>query len=296
MRALNEDNEIRKAMPMDLAQQQARIDALTWYHEFDFGNGLQARSTIPEVAIHRPIWRFIERQLDAIDFRGKSVLDIGCWDGYWSFYAERRGASRVLAIDDASQNWSDGRGLQLAKELYRSNVEIDRHVSVYDLEPLGRSFDIILFLGVYYHLLDPFLALAQIRRRCHAGSQVLIEGNAAVGLPAKSALFDLDARTCKFAPTVEAFKELLRAAYFSVAAEQFMEAAELERPGWGWRLRLCAQALLGSRTGVVEMTRPLLALRRVFLVCTPMTGNNAAHYYKPPFGLHVFDGRFDEGK
>ncbi len=280
---------------MDLAQQQARIDAVTWYHEFDFGNGLQARSTIPEAAIHRPIWRFIERQLDAIDFRGKSVLDIGCWDGYWSFYAERRGARSVLAIDDAGQNWSDGRGLHLARELYRSKIEIDRHVSVYDLEAIGRSFDIILFLGVYYHLLDPFLALAQIRRRCHAGSQVLIEGNAALGLPAKSALLDLEARTCKFAPTLDALKELLRAAYFSVASEQSMEA-DLQRPRWGWRLRLCAQALLGARAGVVDMIRPLLALRRVFLCCTPMTGDNAAHFYKPPFGLHVFDGRFDEGK
>lgn len=281
---------------VDLAEQQARIDAVTWYHEFDFGNGLQARSTIPDAAIHRPIWRFIERQLDAVDFRGKTVLDIGCWDGYWSFYAERQGAARVLAIDDASQNWSDGRGLHLAKELFCSNVEIDRHVSVYELEPLGRSFDIILFLGVYYHLLDPYLALAQIRRRCHAGSQVLIEGNAALGLPAKSALIDMDARTCKFAPTLEAFKELLRAAYFSVASEHAMETAPtaLHLPGWGWRLRLCAQALFGSRAGVVGMTRPLLALRRVFLSCMPMTGNNPAHYYKPPFGLHVFDERFDD--
>ena len=39
----------------------------------------------------------MEQQLDAVPFHGKSVLDIGCWDGYWSFYAERRGAASVLA-------------------------------------------------------------------------------------------------------------------------------------------------------------------------------------------------------
>ena len=48
--------------------------------------------------IHRKLWRFIEAQLDLLDFRGKTVLDIGCWDGYWSFYAERRGAREVVAL------------------------------------------------------------------------------------------------------------------------------------------------------------------------------------------------------
>ena len=73
------------------ASLQARIDALPWYHEFDFGGGLHARSRSPEAPGHRRVWAFIERQLDQVDFRGKSVLDIGCWDGYWSFQAERRG-------------------------------------------------------------------------------------------------------------------------------------------------------------------------------------------------------------
>lgn len=279
---------------MDLAEQQARIDAVTWYHEFDFGNGLVARSSIPEAAIHRPIWRFIEKQLEAIDFRGKTVLDIGCWDGYWSFYAERRGATHVLAIDDASQNWSDGRGLHLAKELLHSKVEINRQVSVYDLEPLGRTFDIILFLGVYYHLLDPFRAFAEIRRRCHGATQVLIEGNAALGWPAKSARIDLGALTCKFAPTLDALQELLRAAYFDVATAVWMDRADAPRPGPGWRLRMCAQALLGSRQGMAELMQPLLSLRRVFLSCVPVTVNNQAHFYRPPFGLHEFDVRFGE--
>ena len=108
---------------MDLAETQRRIDAVEWYHEFDFPNGLKARSK-HDVEGHRLVWKFIQEQLDAVDFRGKTVLDIGCWDGYWSFYAERRGAARVLASDDRTQNWAGSRGLLLARELYGSAVEV----------------------------------------------------------------------------------------------------------------------------------------------------------------------------
>ena len=82
---------------MDAAQMQARIDAINWYHEFDFGHGLKARATTADAEFHRELWQFMERQLDGINFQGKRVLDVGCWDGYWSFYAERRGArSRAM--------------------------------------------------------------------------------------------------------------------------------------------------------------------------------------------------------
>src|SRR5262245_8908971 len=90
---------------------QARIDAINWYHEFDFVDGLLATAKTPDVAFHRKLWAFIRATLDTIDFAGKTVLDIGCWDGYWSFYAERRGAVHVLATDDARQNWAGDTGL-----------------------------------------------------------------------------------------------------------------------------------------------------------------------------------------
>jgi tRNA (mo5U34)-methyltransferase len=114
---------------MDLAEIQKRIDAVTWYHEFDFGNGLKARSTTPDVVDHRVIWAGIQARLDRVDFAGKSVLEIGCWDGYWSFYAEKRGAAEVLATDDISQNWASGQGLPLARELLNSSIAVDQHSS-----------------------------------------------------------------------------------------------------------------------------------------------------------------------
>ncbi len=147
----------------DLVEQQRRINEIPWYHEFNFPNGLKARSGTPDIRSHRKIWAFVAAQLDRMEFQGKTVLDLGCWDGYWSFYAERRGARRVLATDDRSQNWAGSAGVLLAKELFKSSIETNLNLSVYDAAKIGETFDIILCLGIYYHLVDPFYAFSQIR-------------------------------------------------------------------------------------------------------------------------------------
>ena len=158
---------------------QAEIDAIAWYHEFDFGNGLHARSHIENVEGVRQTWQFIEQQLDLLEFEGRSVLEIGAWDGFWSFYAERRGAASVLATDDASQNWARGTGLSLARELLESNIEVRQDLPIYELTSLNRTFDVILCLGVFYHLRDPFYGFAQIRHCCHPDTIVVMEGELA---------------------------------------------------------------------------------------------------------------------
>ena len=89
-------------------------------------------------------------------------------------------------------------------------------------------------------------------------------------------------------------QELLRAAYFRVVRHQSLAPPGLGRLGWGWRLRVCAQALLGSPRGVAELLWPVTTIGRVFVVCAPVTGPNDGHLFKPPFGLHVYDGRFGE--
>jgi tRNA (mo5U34)-methyltransferase len=101
-------------------------------------------------------------QIKLPDLTGKSVLDIGAWDGFFSFAAEQRGAQRVLATDSFSwsgANWGSKAGFQLAREALGSRVE-DADVDVMDLSPerLG-TFDVVLFLGVLYHMRHPLLAL-----------------------------------------------------------------------------------------------------------------------------------------
>ena len=89
------------------------------------------------------------------DLSGKTVLDIGCNAGFYAFEMKRRGADRVVAID------SDPRYLaqaHLAAEVLGHDIDL-RQMSVYDVGALGERFDVVLFMGVLYHLRHPLLAL-----------------------------------------------------------------------------------------------------------------------------------------
>jgi len=95
------------------------------------------------------------------DLRGKRILDIGAWNGCFSFECERRGADEIVAFGPENP---DQTGFNRLKDALQSKV-IYQLGSVYDLNPdnIGR-FDIVLFLGVLYHLRYPLLAIDQIRR------------------------------------------------------------------------------------------------------------------------------------
>src|SRR5690349_17969063 len=127
---------------------QADIDRLKWFHDFDFPGGLKARSAESEFVVFRRILQwFVSEQLRTIDLAGKTVVDVGCWDGFFSFLAEERGARRVLAVDDASQNWGSTECFRLARELKQSRASLMPDVSVYRLsEVIQEQFDAILFL------------------------------------------------------------------------------------------------------------------------------------------------------
>jgi len=96
---------------------------------------------------------------------GLSVLDVGAWDGYFSFEAERRGAARVLATDYFSwkgPGWGSKEGFEFARTVLGSCVE-DLDIDVPDISPATTGqFDIVLFLGVLYHLKEPFSALERM--------------------------------------------------------------------------------------------------------------------------------------
>jgi tRNA (mo5U34)-methyltransferase len=140
---------------------QGQVDALRWYHTIDLGHGVvtQGVDNSPE--------RLARARLPA-SLAGRSVLDIGAWDGFFSFEAERRNAARVVAADHYAWHgtgWGTGRGkagFELARTALGSRVE-DVDIDVMDLSPerVG-SFDVVLFLGVLYHLPDPLLALRRV--------------------------------------------------------------------------------------------------------------------------------------
>ena len=255
---------------------QNRIDAINWYHEFDFGNGLVAKSKQPDIEFHRRLWAFIQSKLDPIDFAGKTVLDIGCWDGYWSFYAEKRGATHVMATDDAEQNWASDNGLMLAKELLRSSIETNTNLSIYDLADAKKRFDIVLCLGVYYHLIDPFYALSQIRHCCHDNTIVVLEGDV-LGGPEETAIYNFkDSGRARFQPSQALLARFLEATYFNIVSHAFLNP-------------------LNFRSRVRRALRPSgwkPPLNRIVLVCRPFKGRNECYWYPPPFGLDCYDTRW----
>ena len=112
-----------------------------------------------------------------LTLEGKTVLDIGSNNGYFSFLCEQRGARKVVAIDDMAQSPPEIlHGFEIAKRILQSNVEF-KELSLYDVDKLGESFDISLFLDVYYHLEDPlgaFKKIALVTREVMAFSGVAI--------------------------------------------------------------------------------------------------------------------------
>lgn len=125
-----------------------------WHHILTFPHGI----TTP--GAYDPGWLLQKCELP--DLRGKRVLDVGTRDGFFAFECERRGAE-VVAIDHIAPHHT---GFEVAKTIYGSRVEFVQ-ANVYDITPerFG-TFDVVLFLGVLYHLRHPLLALDQLRSVC----------------------------------------------------------------------------------------------------------------------------------
>jgi tRNA (mo5U34)-methyltransferase len=128
-----------------------------WFHNIDL-SGVQ---TAPEHFLgDYPLvkWRRFAHALPA-DLSGRTVLDIGCNAGFYSIEMKRRGAARVLGIDHDEDYLKQAR---FAAEVTGLDIEF-LQLSVYDVGALGERFDLVLFLGVLYHLRHPLLALDLIR-------------------------------------------------------------------------------------------------------------------------------------
>jgi len=103
--------------------------------------------------------------LDPFDLTGRSVIDIGAWNGFFSFAAKRRGAGRVLATDSFIWDHKDFGGRQ-ALDLARDELGLDVESKLLDPTEIDDKlglFDVVLFLGVFYHLFDPIDVLQRLR-------------------------------------------------------------------------------------------------------------------------------------
>ena len=156
---------------MDVQRARVLVENGNWHAPFDFGDGLRTQPWHVERRFRRRLGLLqIPRNLS-----GKTVLDIGAWDGFFSFEFERRGAKRVMAIDTYA--WDKG-GLEcflFAREHLKSKVEHQR-LDVHDLSPRDVGmFDLVFCAGVLYHLRHPLLALEKIRSV--AADQLILESH-----------------------------------------------------------------------------------------------------------------------
>jgi tRNA (mo5U34)-methyltransferase len=146
-----------------------RIIALgPWFHNLRLG-GIE---TAPDHFLgDYPRVKF-ERFSDCLprDLTGKTVLDIGCNGGFYSLEMKRRGADRVLGIDTDERYLAQAR---FAAEVAEMEVEF-RRMSVWEVGSLGEHFDLVIFMGVLYHLRHPLLALDLIHEHV-ACNQLLFQ-------------------------------------------------------------------------------------------------------------------------
>jgi tRNA (mo5U34)-methyltransferase len=122
-----------------------------WWHQIDFGDGVISNG--PDVTEEKAeMWKLTEEV-----FAGKTVLDIGAWDGYFSFLAERSGAKEVTALDI-----DEKKGFLIAKEIFDSKVNyVIGDIMETTPEDIG-AFDLVLYPGVLYHMKFPYLSLHKV--------------------------------------------------------------------------------------------------------------------------------------
>ena len=146
-----------------------RIEALgPWFQNMKIGESWTAPDHFLGDYPGEKFRRFA-RQLPT-DLSGKSVLDIGCNAGFYSIEMKRRGAERVLGIDTDDRYLEQAR---FAASALEQDIEF-RNLSVYDVAALGERFDLVIFMGVLYHLRHPLLALDLIREHV-AGDRLLFQ-------------------------------------------------------------------------------------------------------------------------
>jgi tRNA (mo5U34)-methyltransferase len=223
---------------------QAQADAFGWYHTIDLGHGVVTKG----ISVQETSPGVIP------DVSGRSVLDVGAWDGKFSFAAEQAGASRVVALDhyawgvdfvargaywaeciangtlpDQSRDETDfwrpdlpgQRGFNFAKAALDSKVEpVVGDFQKIDLDELG-VFDVVLYLGVLYHMKEPLTCLERLRAVTKEVAVIETEAVHIQGFD-REVLMQFHAGSDLrvdfgnwYVPTIEALHNLCRAAGFS---------------------------------------------------------------------------------
>ncbi|MFN7971486.1 MAG: DUF1698 domain-containing protein [Acidobacteriota bacterium] len=154
-------SKARRREPLSPDEIRSRLAEIPgWFHCVELGHGIRTKtaSLCGEPVEHPlPIWQLVRPCLPVL--RGRTVLDVGCNGGFYSFEAKRMGAVRVLGIEVALHHV---RQAEFARDALGLDVEIGAG-SVYDLSPERHgTFDVTLALGLIYHCKHPVMALERL--------------------------------------------------------------------------------------------------------------------------------------
>jgi tRNA (mo5U34)-methyltransferase len=158
------------AHPLDKDALEKQIASLgQWFHNIDiFG--------VPTAPAHflgdypNIKWKHLQHAFPE-DMKGASVLDIGCNAGFYSIGLKRRNAGRVLGLDVDDRYLNQGR---FAAKTLGLDIEFQKS-SVYEVDQVSGQFDWVLFLGVFYHLRYPLLALDKVVTKIKPGGKLVFQ-------------------------------------------------------------------------------------------------------------------------
>jgi len=157
------ESTLSKIRKMSREEALAAVGSYVWWHSIDLGDGI----TTPGRKTPQLMATEFYNTFSKVDLTSKSVLDIGAWNGGFSVEAVRRGAVRVLALDNYTWNHEIFRGRETFEIVCRATgakieaADINLDQPRLKLSHLG-EFDVVLFLGVFYHLMNPIGALWEI--------------------------------------------------------------------------------------------------------------------------------------
>ncbi len=146
------------------AELQALVNRYTWFHSLQLRPNVWSQGTKPPATLAAEA----DAVFGPLAMAGRSILDIGAWNGFFSFEACRRGAAKVLATDSFTWNHPDYRGRETL-ELARFALGLDDLITTQVADPMALevisgTHDVTLFLGVFYHLINPIPAIFALRR------------------------------------------------------------------------------------------------------------------------------------
>ena len=160
-----------------LDAERVRDSVPLWFHTFALAPGIYTRGIARDHGYRLPV-------LDADRFAGRSVLDVGAFDGFYSFLAEARGARRVFAVDNEQYvDWvrarfgitlQGGAGFRAIAELVGSRVEY-RSMDAVDVNELAERFDVVLCFGILHRVTDPIRLLLALADVLAPGGEVVLE-------------------------------------------------------------------------------------------------------------------------